>query len=102
MHNYRTHHCGELAKANVGDTVRLSGWIHKKRDHGGVLFIDLRDTYGITQCVVDEDSPLINEVDKWRNESVITVTGHVKERSAETVNSSLSTGEIEVYIDECL
>jgi aspartyl-tRNA synthetase len=100
MHAYRTHTCGELNKSHVGETVKLSGWIHRKRDHGGVLFIDLRDTYGLTQCVVDEDSPLINEIDKWRNESVIKVTGHVKERSSDTVNSGLGTGEIELYIDE--
>ena len=67
MHPYRTHTCGELNKSHVDETVRLSGWIHRVRDHGGVLFIDLRDTFGMTQCVVDEDSPLINEIDRWRN-----------------------------------
>lgn len=102
MHAYRTHHCGELNKSHAGQTVKLSGWIHRKRDHGGVLFVDLRDTYGLTQCVVDEDSPLINEIDKWRNESVITVTGHVKERAAEAVNEKLPTGAIEVYINEAV
>jgi aspartyl-tRNA synthetase len=100
MHTYRTHTCGALNKENSGETVKLSGWIHRKRDHGGVLFIDLRDTYGLTQCVVDEDSPLIDEVDKWRNESVITVIGKVKNRSSESINPKLSTGEIEVYINE--
>jgi aspartyl-tRNA synthetase len=100
MHSYRTHTCGELNKDNIGDTVKLSGWIHRKRDHGGVLFIDLRDTYGLTQCVVDEDSPLLDTVDKWRNESVITVTGKVRERPADTANQDLVTGEIEIYIDE--
>lgn len=100
MHIYRTHSCGDLKKDHVDQEVRLSGWIHKVRDHGGVLFIDLRDTYGITQCVVDEGSPLIDTVDKWRNESVITVQGKVKARTAETVNPKMPTGEIEVYIDE--
>ncbi len=100
MHPYRTHTCGDLRKEHAGETVRLSGWIHRKRDHGGVLFIDLRDTYGITQCVVDQDSPLIETVDKWRSESVITVTGRVKERTADTVNDKMPTGGIELYIDE--
>ncbi len=99
MHAYRTHTCGELRLDHEGQTVRLSGWIHRKRDHGGVLFIDLRDTYGVTQCVVDEDSPLINEIDRWRGESVITVTGRVRKRAEGTDNPNLSTGAIEVYID---
>ncbi len=100
MHAFRTHTCGELNKSHVGQTVKISGWVHKKRDHGGVLFIDLRDTFGITQCVVDEDSPLINEIDKWRSESVITVIGLVRDRAAGTTNSRLSTGDIELYINE--
>lgn len=100
MHAYRTHNCGALNKSNVGDTVRLSGWIHRVRDHGGVLFIDLRDTHGVTQCVVDQDSPQLATIEKWRNESVITITGRVKERFEGTANKSLPTGEIEVYIDQ--
>lgn len=100
MHPFRSHNCGELNKEHVGQTVKLSGWIHRVRDHGGVLFVDLRDTYGLTQCVVDEDSPLINTIDRWRNESVITVTGRVRERAEGTANDALSTGEIELYIDE--
>src|SRR5687768_3898816 len=100
MHAYRTHTCAELRSSDVGSTVRLSGWIHRKRDHGGVLFIDLRDTYGLTQCVVDQDSPLLAEADKWRSESVITVTGRVKARHAGTENAKMATGDIEVYIDE--
>jgi aspartyl-tRNA synthetase len=100
MHAYRTHKCGDLRKSHAGETVRLSGWVHRVRDHGGVLFFDLRDTYGITQCVIDQDSPLLATVDKWRNESVITVTGRVKERREGTANKDLPTGEIEVYIDE--
>ncbi len=100
MHVYRTHKCNELGKANVGETVRLSGWIHKARDHGGVLFIDLRDFYGLTQCVVDEGSELIDVIDKWRHESVITVTGKVSARSDDTVNQKMETGEIEVRIEQ--
>ncbi len=99
MHQYRTHKCNELRKENVGETVRLSGWIDRVRDHGGVLFIDLRDTYGLTQCVVDEGSPLLETVSKWRNESVITVEGKVKARTPETINAKMQTGEVEVYID---
>ncbi len=100
MHIYRTHSCGALNETHIGEKVRLSGWIHKKRDHGGVLFIDVRDTYGLTQCVVDEDSPLINTVDKWRNESVITVTGTVRKRAEGTANKKLATGGIELYIED--
>lgn len=100
MHAYRTHNCGQLRKSDVSKTVKLSGWIHRKRDHGGVLFIDLRDTHGLTQCVVDQDSPMLAEIEKWRVESVITITGRVKDRFAGTENASLPTGDIEVYIDE--
>ncbi len=99
MHAYRTHKCGDLRKSDVGQTVRLSGWIHRKRDHGGVLFIDLRDTYGLVQCVVDEGSPLIDQIDKWRPESVITVNGRVRDRAPGTVNDKLPTGAIEIYIE---
>lgn len=99
MHDYRTHKCGELRKDNVGADVKLSGWIHRKRDHGGVLFIDLRDHNGLTQCVVDENSPLLKEAEGWRPESVITVSGKVEARSDETVNPKMATGEIEVRID---
>ena len=99
MHQFRTHKCNELRAGQVGETVRLSGWVSRVRDHGGVLFIDLRDTYGVTQCVVDEGSPLLEEISGWRNESVITVQGEVKARSDDTVNAKMETGEIEVYID---
>lgn len=102
MHAYRTHKCGELRKSHAGSTVRLSGWIHRKRDHGGVLFIDLRDTYGLTQCVVDADSALIKDAEKWRVESTLTITGRVKERREGTANADLATGDIEVYIDEAV
>ena len=100
MHAFRTHTCDKLRKDNVGETVKLSGWIHKIRDHGGVLFIDLRDTFGVTQCVIEENSPLLKTVENWRNESVVTITGEVKARTPETVNPKMETGEIEVYIAE--
>ena len=97
MHAYRTHTCAQLSAANVGETVRLSGWIHRKRDHGGVLFIDLRDHYGITQIVADEDSPALPVLEKLRAESVVTIDGEVKARSAGTVNADLPTGEVEIF-----
>lgn len=100
MHQYRTHTCAQLTKSDVGQKVRLSGWIHKIRDHGGVLFIDLRDTYGLTQCVIEQDSPLLATVEKWRNESVITVTGTVMARGEGTINAKMKTGEIELKIEE--
>ena len=98
MHPYRTHTCGELRAAHSGQTVRLSGWVHRKRDHGQLLFVDLRDHFGITQCVLDVSSPLFAEVEGARNESVVTVTGEVVGRTAETVNANLPTGEIELRI----
>jgi aspartyl-tRNA synthetase len=97
MHPYRTHTCAQLSSANVGETVRLSGWIHRKRDHGGVLFIDLRDHYGLTQIVADSDSPALPVLEALRVESVVTIEGEVKARMAETVNANLSTGAIEVF-----
>ncbi|WP_265529687.1 aspartate--tRNA ligase [Sphingomicrobium marinum] len=97
MHAYRTHHCAALTASNVGDTVRLSGWIHRKRDHGGVLFVDLRDHHGITQIVADDDSPALPILEKLRVESVVTIDGDVKARSESTVNKNLPTGEIEVF-----
>ena len=96
MHAYRTHNCGQLRASDVGQTVRLSGWIHRKRDHGHLLFVDLRDHYGITQIVVDTDSPAFQTLDRLRVESVVTVEGEVVARSPETVNPNLATGEIEV------
>ncbi len=96
MHAYRTHKCAELRAAQVGESVRLSGWIHRKRDHGGLLFVDLRDHYGITQIVTDVDSEAFKVIDRARAESVITVTGDVVARSPETVNPNLPTGEIEI------
>ena len=97
MHAYRTHTCAALSASNVGDTVRLSGWVHRKRDHGGVLFVDLRDHYGITQIVADSDSPALAILEQVRVESVVTIDGSVKARSAGTVNANLATGEIEVF-----
>ncbi|RMD62544.1 MAG: aspartate--tRNA ligase [Alphaproteobacteria bacterium] len=100
MHEYRTHTCGALRRTHAGQTVRLSGWIHRKRDHGHLLFVDLRDTYGITQCVIDASSPLFEELETARVESVITVTGPVVERAPETVNPHLPTGEVEVRVED--
>ncbi len=99
MHLYRTHTCGALRDTDAGATVRLSGWIHRKRDHGQLLFIDLRDHYGLTQCVVDISSSCFAAADALRVESVITVTGPVVRRSPETINDKLPTGRIEVRID---
>ncbi len=100
MHAYRTHTCAALTKDNVGETVRLSGWVHNKRDHGGVLFVDLRDHYGITQIVADEDSPALPILDKIKLESVVTIDGTVKARADVAVNPNLPTGEIEVFARE--
>ncbi len=101
MHPYRTHDCGALRSADVGSTVRLSGWVHRKRDHGSLLFVDLRDRYGLTQCVIDSSrAETFAVLDAARNETVLTITGECVERDAETVNSSLPTGEVEVSIRE--
>lgn len=97
MHAYRTHNCAALSSANVGETVRLSGWVHNKRDHGGVLFVDLRDHYGITQIVADSDSAALPVLEKLKLESVVTVDGEVKARAEGTTNANLPTGEIEVF-----
>ncbi len=97
MHAYRTHTCAALTASNVGDTVRLSGWVHRKRDHGGVLFVDLRDHYGITQIVADSDSPALSTLESLRVESVVTIDGVVKARSDATVNPNLATGAIEIF-----
>jgi aspartyl-tRNA synthetase len=99
MHSYRTHSCGDLRLDHAGETVRLSGWVHRKRDHGNLMFVDLRDHYGLTQCVIDVTGPLFAEVEALKPESVVTVTGTVVERSAETVNPRLATGHVEVRIE---
>ncbi len=98
MHAYRSHTCGQLREADVGTTARLSGWVHRVRDHGGLLFIDLRDHYGITQCVADPDSPAFRLAETVRSEWVIRVDGEVRRRPPETVNANLATGAIEVFI----
>ncbi len=98
MHAYRSHSCAALTKANVGETVRLSGWVHRVRDHGGILFIDLRDHYGVTQVLCDPDSPVFKEVEKVRSEWCIRIDGEVKARAADLVNPKLPTGEIEVFV----
>jgi len=100
MHPYRTHTCGQLRAADAGARVRLSGWIHRKRDHGQLLFVDLRDHFGLTQCVIDVSAPIFAEVEAARPESVVTVTGTVVERSAETVNAKVPTGAVELRIEE--
>jgi aspartyl-tRNA synthetase len=98
MHAYRSHTCAALNKSNVGDTVRLSGWVHRIRDHGGILFIDLRDHYGVTQVLCDPDSPVFSEVEKVRSEWCIRIDGTVKARDESLVNAKLPTGEIEVFV----
>jgi len=100
MHAYRTHNCAELRAADVGSTVRLSGWIHRKRDHGGVLFVDLRDHYGLTQIVAAAGSEALRQLDALRVESVVTVTGEVVSRGPDAINPKLATGEIEVVARE--
>ena len=100
MHAYRTHTCEALRKSEVGETVRLSGWVHRKRDHGGLLFIDLRDHYGLTQLVVEPEASFFSEVEKVRQESVIMVEGKVVARDADVVNPNLPTGEIEIRIEK--
>src|SRR3954453_9038840 len=101
MHAYRTHTCGQLRKADVGQTVRLSGWVNRRRDHGGLIFIDLRDHYGLTQCVIEPDAAAFATVDTARSEWVLTLTGKVVARTPETVNPDLPTGEVELRIEEC-
>jgi len=100
MHAYRSHTCGALRKEDVGKSVRLSGWVHRVRDHGGLLFIDLRDHYGLTQIVVDPASPAFKRAEKVKPEWVIRVDGEVVARSAETINPNLPTGEVEVRLKE--
>ncbi len=100
MHLYRTHTCGELRVEHAGASVRLSGWVHRMRDHGNLLFVDLRDHYGVTQCVVDVSSPIFAAIEKVSNESVVTVTGTVSRRTPDTVNPNIPTGTVEVRIAE--
>ena len=100
MHQYRTHNCNGLRAEDINQEVRLSGWVHRKRDHGGLLFIDLRDHFGLTQLVFDPDSSAFQEAEKVRNESVITISGKVVQRSDDTINKVLPTGKIEVYVEK--
>src|SRR3954468_16364423 len=100
MHRYRSHTCGALRESHIGQTVRLSGWCHRIRDHGGLLFIDLRDHYGITQVVADPDSPSFKHAEKLRSEWVVRIDGKVRKRPAGTENPDLPTGAVEIYISE--
>ena len=99
MNKYRTHTCGELNISHKGQKIILSGWINKKRDHGNLLFIDLRDNYGLTQCVIDKSNSVFKEIEKLPLETVIKIEGKVVERTKETTNINISTGEIEVLIN---
>ena len=98
MHKYRTHTCSELTQKHSGKKVKLSGWIHRKRDHGNLLFFDLRDHYGLTQCVTEKSSNFFKEIEKIKPESVVCVSGEVIKRSKETINKDLFTGEIELKV----
>ncbi|HBS30880.1 MAG TPA: aspartate--tRNA ligase, partial [Parvularcula sp.] len=100
MHAYRTHTCGALRPGAVGETVRLSGWVHRKRDHGGLLFIDLRDHYGLTQLVIEPETPVFAVAERLRAESVIRVDGKVVARTPETANPNLPTGGVEIRISD--
>ena len=100
MHRYRSHTCGMLREQQIGETVRISGWVHRVRDHGGVLFIDLRDHYGLTQVVADPDSPSFKMAESVRSEWVIRVDGKVRKRPGGTENADLPTGQIEIYASE--
>jgi aspartyl-tRNA synthetase len=100
MHRYRSHTCGALRESDIGQSVRLSGWCHRIRDHGGVLFIDLRDHYGITQCVADPDSPAFKDAERLRSEWVVRIDGKVRRRPEATENPELATGAVEVYVSE--
>jgi aspartyl-tRNA synthetase len=100
MHRYRTHNCGQLRKEDIGKAVRISGWVHSVRDHGGIIFIDLRDHYGLTQVVIDPSKPFYKGVEHWRVESTICFTGSVVARIPEAVNPKLATGDIEIVAEE--
>lgn len=100
MHAYRTHTCGQLRAANAGETVRVSGWVHRKRDHGDLVFIDLRDHYGMVQIVTEVDGPVFSVIEGLRAESVVTITGKVERRAPEAINPNLPTGEIEIRAED--
>ena len=94
MNKYRSHNCNQLRKDDVGKKAILSGWINKKRDHGNLLFIDLRDNYGVTQCIISQDNPNFSSLEKIQLETVLRIEGKVVDRSAETINKEIFTGEI--------
>ena len=98
MHKYRTHTCSEITTKDSGKTVKLSGWIHRKRDHGNLLFFDLRDHFGLTQCVVENSNKFFKLIEKIKPESVACVSGIVVNRSSDTVNKDLYTGEVEIKV----
>ena len=98
MHKYRTHNCSQLRISDLGSKIKLSGWVHRIRDHGGVLFVDLRDHYGITQVLCDPDSPVFSEMEKVRSEWCIRIDGNVKARDESLVNTKIPTGEIELFV----
>ena len=100
MNKYRSHYCNTLRKKDVGNEISLSGWVNKKRDHGNLLFVDLRDNYGITQCIVDKDNPNFSAIEKIQLETVVRIEGEVVNRSQETINKDIETGEIEVKINK--
>ena len=100
MNKYRTHNCNELRKKDVGNKVTLSGWINKKRDHGNLLFLDLRDNYGITQCIIDKENSNFKILEKTQLETVIKIKGNVVDRSKDTINEDIDTGEVEIVINE--
>src|SRR5205823_6552835 len=100
MHRYRSHTCGALRETDIGQIVRLSGWCHRIRDHGGLLFVDLRDHYGVTQIVADPDSPGFREAERLRSEWVVRIDGKVRRRPAGTDNPELPTGAVEVFISD--
>ena len=100
LHRYRSHTCGALRSSDIGHDVRLSGWVHRVRDHGGLLFIDVRDHYGITQVVADPDSPAFKMAESVRSEWVVRIDGKVKARLSGTTNADLATGEIELFATE--
>ena len=100
MNKFRSHYCNALRKKDVGNQISLSGWINKKRDHGNLLFIDLRDNYGITQCIIDKENQNFSVIEKIQLETVVRIEGEVVNRSLETINKDIETGEIEVKINK--
>jgi len=100
LNKYRSHNCNELRKKDIGNKIHLAGWINKKRDHGNLLFIDLRDNFGITQCIIDKNNSNFKELEKIQLETVIRVDGKVESRTKDTINKDIETGEIEIKIEK--